>query len=104
MSGELSKYLSYIIGKQVGGMTDREAKAWAEKEEAENDLRREREKVAWLCKVLEKMDSDNFSEKLAKTNDGRYHPLETGKTAIQWEMLAELALEMDRQRGDAWKK
>ena len=77
MSGELSKYLSYLIGKQVLGMTGREAKAWAEKEEAEKDLRREREKVAWLCKVLEKMDSDNSSEKLCRS-------------ASAWEGLAEL--------------
>ena len=77
MSGELSKYLSYLIGKDVGGMTDREAKAWAEKEEAEKDLRREKEKVAWLCKVLEKMDSDESSERLCRS-------------ASVWEGLAEL--------------
>ena len=61
-------------------------------EELEQALAHERAKARWLCGML------------AKTNDGSYHSLETGKTAEQWVMLAELAMEMDRQRGDAWKK
>ena len=55
MSCVMSKYLSYLFGKGVG-MTDREANAWAEKEAAELDLRRERAKVKWLCKTLENRD------------------------------------------------
>lgn len=58
----------------------------------EKALEHEKAKTQWLCKMLE------------KTNDGRYHPMESGKTAEQWEMLAEFALEMDRQRGDGWTK
>lgn len=51
MSCELSRVLSFLIGRS-SGMSDREAKAWAEKEAAEEDLKRERAKVRWLCRQL----------------------------------------------------
>ena len=58
----------------------------------EQALEHERAKVIWLCEQLERLC------------DGRHHDLEAGKTAGQWEMLAEFSLEMDRQRDDEWKK
>ena len=91
MSSVMSKYLSYLFGKGVG-MTDREANAWAEREAAERDLEHEKAKVRWLC------------ERLANICDGRHHDLEAGKTAEQWEMLAELFIDVDRQRGEECQK
>jgi hypothetical protein len=44
--------LSFLLGKRYGKMSDKEAKAWAEKEAAEEDLRREKAKVRWLCRQL----------------------------------------------------
>ena len=58
----------------------------------EKALEHEKAKVRWLCGQLERLC------------DGRHHDMEAGKTAEQWEMLAELAMEMERQRGDEWKK
>ena len=83
MSCEMSKCLSYLLGKDRG-MSDREAKAWAEKEAVEQDLEREKAKTRWLCRQLERLC------------DGRHHDLEAGKTAEQWELLAELFMEVDR--------
>ena len=132
--GVLSEYLARSIGK-AAGMTDREANAWAKKEEAERILKHEKGKVVWLCNQLELMDSDKSCEKLGRsasawagladlysgvkdavaqkkveqalehekakvrwlcgqlerTNDGRHHDLEAGKTAEEWECAAELS-------------
>ena len=74
--GVLSEYLACSIGKS-SGMSDREAKAWAKKEESERILKHEQGKVAWLCNQLELMDSDKTSEKL-------------GRSASTWESLADL--------------
>ena len=74
--GVLSEWLAYSIGKS-SGMSDREAEAWAKKEEAERILKHEKGKVAWLCNQLELMDSDKTSEKL-------------GRSASAWESLADL--------------
>lgn len=76
MSCEMSKMLSFLLGKEYGKMTDREAKAWAEKEAAEEDLKREKAKVRWLCSQLELRDSGLPFEK-------GYRPAES------WELLAD---------------
>ena len=55
-------------------------------------LEHERAKVIWLCERLERLC------------DGRHHDLEAGTAAEQWEMLAELSLEMNRQRGEKCQK
>ena len=70
MSCELSRVLSFLIGRN-SGMSDREATAWAAKEEAERDLKRERAKVSWLCRELEQRDH-------------------LGRSAESWEALADL--------------
>ena len=73
MSCELSRMLSFLIGRS-SGMSDREARAWAAKEEAERDLRREKAKVSWLCRELEQRDH-------------------LGRSARGWENLADLYAE-----------
>ena len=73
MSCELSRMLSFLIGRS-SGMSDREARAWAAKEEAERDLRRETAKVSWLCRELEQRDH-------------------LGRSAKGWESLADLYTE-----------
>ena len=70
MSCEWGRLLWQIVFKNAG-MTDREAKAWATKEEAERDLRREKAKVSWLCRELEQRDH-------------------LGRSAESWEALADL--------------
>ena len=77
MSGVLSKYLSYIIGKQAGGMSDREAKAWAEVDGLRQDLARERAKVEWLCRQMAFRDTGEPCP--------HYH-----RSAEAWEALADL--------------
>ena len=77
MSCWMSKMLSYLTAKSIGKMTDRGAKAWAEKEAFEEDLKRERAKVQWLCRQLESRDVD--------TPLPRYH-----RSASAWEELATL--------------
>ena len=74
MSCELSKVLSFLLGKKYGRMSDSEARAWAEKEAAEEDLRREKAKVRWLCRELEHRDH-------------------LGRSAKGWESLADLYTE-----------
>ena len=73
MSCELSRMLSFLIGRS-SGMSDREARVWAAKEEAERDLRREKAKVLWLCRELEQRDH-------------------LGRSAKGWEALADLYAE-----------
>jgi hypothetical protein len=80
MSCELSKTLSFLLGKKYGGMSDSEAKAWAEKEAAEEDLRRERAKVKWLCRQLAFRDA------------GEPFP-PCRRSAESWEALADLYAE-----------
>lgn len=74
MSCELSKMLSFLLGKRYGKMSDKEAKAWAEKEAAEEDLRREKAKVRWLCWELARHDR-------------------LGRSAESWAALADLYAE-----------
>lgn len=74
MSCELSRVLSFLLGKKYGRMSDSEARAWAEKEAAEEDLRRERAKVRWLCWELARHD--------------RF-----GRSAESWAALADLYAE-----------
>jgi hypothetical protein len=80
MSCELSKTLSFLLEKKYGGMSDSEAKAWAEKEAAEEDLRRERAKVKWLCRQLAFRDA------------GEPFP-QCRRSAEAWESLADLYAE-----------
>ena len=79
MSSEMGRALSFIIGKSKG-MSDREAEAWAAKDEAERDLRREKAKVKWLC------------HQLAFRDAGEPFP-QCRRSAEAWESLADLYAE-----------
>jgi hypothetical protein len=66
--------LSFLLWKRYGKMSDKEAKALAEKEAAEEDLRREKAKVRWLCWELARHDR-------------------LGRSAESWAALADLYAE-----------
>ena len=73
----MSETLQFLLAKRFHKMTSREAKAWAAEEIAEQRLEREKAKSRWLAQQLE------------RTTDGRYHDLDAGKTAAEWEAWAE---------------
>ena len=56
MSCQMVKDLLFLLNRRYGRMSDSEARAWAEKEAAEEDLRREKAKVRWLCWELARHD------------------------------------------------
>ena len=80
MSCQMVKDLLFLLNKRYGRMSDSEARAWAEKEAAEEDLRREKAKVRWLCRQLAFRDA------------GEPFP-PCRRSAESWEALADLYAE-----------
>lgn len=77
MSCQMVKDLLFLLNKRYGRMPDSEARAWAEKEAAEEDLKREKAKVRWLCRQLAFRDT------------GEPFP-PCCRSAESWEALADL--------------